>query len=197
MRSLFDWKLLVSGSVCGRHDVDCAPGDHQCDRLAVIADCCVWMAVHVYHSNHCICLRITACIVSRQILSGQWHTHESRCLLHLVAPAYYAFAVSCYEILRAESCSHSAQFPEDVQSNAVCLSFGPIGESVCMRSKAWLAARVWLRLARLPPPASRVRRSRRLRDTLAAASGLLAHASVTELEKLCPVGPKLRYTAVA
>jgi hypothetical protein len=45
----------------------------------------------------------------------------------------------------------------------------------------WLAASVWLRLARLPPPASRVRRSRRLRDTLAAAPGLLAHTSVTEI----------------
>jgi hypothetical protein len=44
---------------------------------------------------------------------------------------------------------------------------------MCMRSKAWLAASVWLRLA------SRARRSRRLRDTLAAAPGLLAHASVT------------------
>ncbi len=44
---------------------------------------------------------------------------------------------------------------------------------------ASLAASVWLRLARLPPPASRVRCSRRLRDTLTAAPGLLAHASVT------------------
>ncbi len=52
-------------------------------------------------------------------------------------------------------------------------------KSVCMRSKAWLAASVWLRQARLPPSASRMRRSRRLRDTLAAAPGLLAHASVT------------------
>jgi hypothetical protein len=52
--------------------------------------------------------------------------------------------------------------------------------SVCMRSKAWrLAACRWLRLARLPPPASRVRRSRRQRNTLAAPPGLLAHASVT------------------
>ncbi len=42
---------------------------------------------------------------------------------------------------------------------------------------------VWLRLARLPPPASRVRRSRGLRDTLAAVPGLLAHASVAETVK--------------
>ncbi len=63
-----------------------------------------------------------------------------------------------------------------------------------MRSKAWLAASMWLRLARLPPPASRVRRSRRLRDTLAAAPGLLAHASVTEAVKFCPMGPNPRHT---
>ncbi len=36
----------------------------------------------------------------------------------------------------------------------------------------------------------------RLRDTLAAAPGLLAHASVTETRRFCPMGPKLRYTAV-
>ncbi len=65
-----------------------------------------------------------------------------------------------------------------------------------MRSKAWLAASVWLRLARLPPPASRARRSRRLSNTLAAAPGLLAHASVTEVVKFCPMGPKLRHTDV-
>ncbi len=51
-------------------------------------------------------------------------------------------------------------------------------------------------IARLPPPASRMRRSRHLRDTLAAAPGLLAHASVTETVNLCPMGQKLRYTAV-
>jgi hypothetical protein len=66
-----------------------------------------------------------------------------------------------------------------------------------MRSKAWLAASVWLRLPRLPPPAIRVRCSRHLRDTLAAASGLLAHASVTEIVKFSPMGPKLRCNAVS
>ncbi len=70
-------------------------------------------------------------------------------------------------------------------------------KSMCMRSKAWLAASVWLRLARLPPPASRVLSSRRLRDTLAAAPGLLTHTCVTETVKFCPMGPNLRYTAVA
>ncbi len=43
------------------------------------------------------------------------------------------------------------------------LSFGPMAQYVlCMRSKAWLAARVSLRLARLPHTASTARRSRRL-----------------------------------
>ena len=75
----------------------------------------------------------------------------------------------------------------------VCLSgFTLLQKSMCMRSKTWLAASVWLRLARLPPPASRVRRSRRLRDTLAAASGLLARASVTEAVNFSLMGPKLR-----
>jgi hypothetical protein len=62
-----------------------------------------------------------------------------------------------------------------------------------MRSKAWLAASVWLRLARLLPPASWVRRLRRLRDTLTAAPGLLAHACVTETVKFCPMGESMQY----
>ncbi len=76
------------------------------------------------------------------------------------------------------------------------LRFHPIAKRVCMRSKAWVAASVWLRRARLPPPASRVWRSRRQRDTLAAAPGLLAHAWITEVVSFCPIGPTLRYTAV-
>ncbi len=68
------------------------------------------------------------------------------------------------------------------------------GKKVCVRSKAWLAAACGLQLARLPPPASKVRRSRRLRDTLAAAPSLLAHASVTETVAFCPMDPKRRYT---
>ena len=51
---------------------------------------------------------------------------------------------------------------------------------LCMRSKAWLAARVSLRLARLPRTASSAQRSRRLRSTRAAAPVLLAHADVTK-----------------
>jgi hypothetical protein len=75
--------------------------------------------------------------------------------------------------------------------------FSPYGKRSCACAQnAWLAASVWLRLARKPPPASRVRRSRRLRDTLAAAPGLLAHACVTEAVKLCRMGPKLRHTVV-
>ncbi len=45
--------------------------------------------------------------------------------------------------------------------------------------------------------AATCKQARRLRDTLAAAPGLLAHASVTEKVKLRPMGPKLRYAAVA
>ena len=51
---------------------------------------------------------------------------------------------------------------------------------LCMRSKAWLAARVSLRLARLPRTASSAQCSRRLRSTRAAAPVLLAHAEVTK-----------------
>ncbi len=49
----------------------------------------------------------------------------------------------------------------------VYLSFGLSDKSVCVRSKAWLATSVRLRLARP-------------RDTLAATPGLLAQALVTE-----------------
>ena len=52
---------------------------------------------------------------------------------------------------------------------------------LCMRSNAWLAARVSLRLARLPHTASSAQRSRRLRYTRAAAPVLLAHAEVTKI----------------
>ena len=48
-----------------------------------------------------------------------------------------------------------------------------------MHSKAWLAARVSLRLARLPRTASSAQRSRRFRSTRAAAPDLLA-AEVTQ-----------------
>jgi hypothetical protein len=60
-----------------------------------------------------------------------------------------------------------------------------------MHSKAWLAARVSLRLARKPRPA-RARRSRRLRVTLAAAPVLFAHAFVRcNVEKTFPIGSRM------
>jgi hypothetical protein len=65
-----------------------------------------------------------------------------------------------------------------------------------MRSKAWLAARVSLRLARLPRTASIAQRSRRLRSTRAAAPVLLARANVTENIDISSMGPKLRYPTV-
>ena len=49
-----------------------------------------------------------------------------------------------------------------------------------MRSKAWLAARVLLRLARLPRTANSAQRSRRLCSTYAAVPALLTHAEVTK-----------------
>jgi hypothetical protein len=64
-----------------------------------------------------------------------------------------------------------------------------------MRSKAWLAARVSLRLARLPRTASSAQRSRRLRSTRAAAPVLLAHAEVTKII-IFSMSPKLRYPKV-
>ena len=67
---------------------------------------------------------------------------------------------------------------------------------LCMRSKAWLAARVSHRLARLPRTASSAQRSRRLRSTRAAAPVLLAHAEVTKNITFSSIGPKLRYSAV-
>ncbi len=50
---------------------------------------------------------------------------------------------------------------------------------MCMRSTDWLAARLPLRLARLPRTASSTQRSRRLRLTRAAAPSFLAHVEVT------------------
>ena len=48
-----------------------------------------------------------------------------------------------------------------------------------MRSKAWLAARMSLQLARLPCTASSAQHSRRLRSTLVAAPVLFVHLVVT------------------
>ena len=65
-----------------------------------------------------------------------------------------------------------------------------------MRLKAWLAARVSLRLARLPRTASSAQRSRRLRSMCAAAQVLLAHADVTKNIKYLSMHPKLRHLMV-
>ena len=67
---------------------------------------------------------------------------------------------------------------------------------LCMRSKAWLAARVSLRLARLPRTASSAQCSRRLRSTRAAAPVLLAHAVVTKNIIFFSMGPKFRYCGI-
>ena len=67
---------------------------------------------------------------------------------------------------------------------------------LCIRSKAWLAARVSFRLAHLPRTASSAQRSRRLRSTRAAAPVLLAHAEVTNTTILFSMGQTLRYNTV-
>ena len=64
-----------------------------------------------------------------------------------------------------------------------------------MCSKAWLAARVSLRLARLPRTARSAQRSRRLHSTRTAAPVLLAHAEVTK-NNIFQIGPKLRSPVV-
>ncbi len=76
----------------------------------------------------------------------------------------------------------------------VCLSFHPMAKEHVHALKG-LACRKRVAAAS-SPAASRLRRSRRLRDTLAAAPGLLAHASVTEAVNFCPMGPKLRHAMV-
>ena len=64
--------------------------------------------------------------------------------------------------------------PPDTYVLDICFSV------LYMRSKAWLAALVSLRLARLPRTASSAQRSRRLRSPRAAAPVLLAYAEVTK-----------------
>jgi hypothetical protein len=67
-----------------------------------------------------------------------------------------------------------------------------------MRSKAWRSRK---HVAAASSPAASYRQVAALtspaRYTVAAAPGLLAHASVTEVVQFCPMGPKLRYTAVS
>ena len=67
---------------------------------------------------------------------------------------------------------------------------------VCVRSKAWLAKRAPLRLARLPRTAGRAQRSRRFRSMRAAAPVLLVHAEATKNIIFFPMGPKRRYPMV-
>ena len=66
-----------------------------------------------------------------------------------------------------------ARYVSAVFADTLC--FLCILTCVCVRSKAWLAARVPLRLARMPRPA-RARRPRHLHATCTAAPVLFAHA---------------------
>jgi hypothetical protein len=60
----------------------------------------------------------------------------------------------------------------------VYLRFHHMAQEHCMRSNAWLAASVWLRLA--PAATCEQGALRDNGDTLAAAPGLLGHAKVTK-----------------
>ena len=64
-----------------------------------------------------------------------------------------------------------------------------------MRSKAWLATHVSLRLTRLPRTESTAQRSRRLRSTRADVPVLLVHADATN-NNYFSMGPERRYPAV-
>ncbi len=68
---------------------------------------------------------------------------------------------------------------------------------LCMRSKAWLAAHVALRLACLPRTASSAQRSRCLCSTRAAAPVLLFSRTLrSQNTEYFLMGPKLRYPTV-
>jgi hypothetical protein len=114
--------------------------------------------------------RSQTCLASRSMR----HSDAS----HSYATAYLTFWDAMKLILNLVRCSC---FLTLVSSLCVCMC-----ECVCVQRPGFSAS-VWLRLARLPPPASRVRRSRRLLDTLAAAPGLLAHA-FSETVNSHPVG---------
>jgi hypothetical protein len=75
---------------------------------------------------------------------------------------------------------------KQVRCSAGVPKFWTYGSVVlCMRPKAWPAARVSLQLARLPRTARSAQRSRRLRSTRAAAPVLLAHDVARNLAHGC------------
>ncbi len=149
--------------------------------------CCAWR-----------CLHRTArgwprsgvnCSQTRQALSMH-NTQEEQGTMHHGARKKNTFEInwcSCKQVhMRARARMRVSVCVRDKSSNNTkgvprcTYAFAPMAKSKCMHSKAWLAASVRLRLARLPPPASRLRCSRRQSDTLAAAPGLLAHTCVTQ-----------------
>jgi hypothetical protein len=117
---------------------------------------------------------------------------------------------NCFPLSRCVDCRILVQLPGlstmfvrfacAITGTAGCLRFHPMAHLwlsvLCMRSKAWLAARVSLRLACLPRTASSAQRSCRLCSPRVAAPVLLAHAEVTKNIKYFSMGPKLRHPAV-
>jgi hypothetical protein len=83
-----------------------------------------------------------------------------------------------------------------IQYNTTQCRYNTLWISVlCMRSKAWLAARVPLRLARLPHTASSAQRSRRLRSTRGCASPSHARERHKNVKHFS-MGTKLRHPTV-
>ena len=94
--------------------------------------------------------------------------------------------------------SYAATLVSRAAVTVVCLRFHPMVRKH-MHALKGLACRK--RVAAASSPAATCKQgaalTSRLRDTLAAAPGLLAHASVTEVVNFCPMGPKFRHTMVA
>ena len=99
------------------------------------------------------------------------------------------------------SCTKNSKY--DIRNYQVCLIpvsvtvieaiLSPYAHFVCMRSKAWLAARVSLRLADMPHPAQ-ARHSHRLRVTLAAAPVPFANVfGPCHMEKTYRIGGNTKY----
>ncbi len=195
----------------------CVRGVYACARVCGCVCMRVHLRVHVFHfcRDMCSCdfsssrmwllLRSQHRLVSYAVFSGRSFAVST--VMDLANSTFFKLSlqsldgagwsaddgvqVSCVQVMPLNISERIVPGMMLVVITAVVyLSFHPMAKkNICMHAKAWLA--------RLPPPASRMRRSRRLRDTLAAAPGLLAHASVTTTVKFSPMGPQLRYIAPA
>jgi hypothetical protein len=81
------------------------------------------------------------------------HNHKhTRTIARTAVVEVRQFVLDCLSCARFERECQGAHMEAVI---AVYVSVHPLAHSECMRAKAWLAVTVWLRLARLPPPASR------------------------------------------